>query len=182
MRIHRMPATLASVVALAACAVTLTATPAGASGAANPCGSGYKLVGSYTIAKDGTKYGTLEVRWSAATGKNCALAYGFGANYGRADYKSVRIETTGSTRWADTDWGTTSTTPVPFTSPPETRASMSPRTSGAPAERVSCPREASTADDTASAHGLFRVRASQPCSRRSKAPCPSRTPGSTTPR
>ncbi|GAA2876019.1 spore-associated protein A [Nonomuraea rubra] len=105
MRIHRMPATLASVVALAACAVTLTATPAGASGAANPCGSGYKLVGSYTIAKDGTKYGTLEVRWSAATGKNCALAYGFGANYGRADYKSVRIETTGSTRWADTDWG-----------------------------------------------------------------------------
>ncbi|MCF6470383.1 spore-associated protein A [Nonomuraea sp. MG754425] len=104
MRIGNKSAALASAVALAACVASLTAAPAGAAVAAGPCGSGYKLVGTYDISKGG-KQGTLEVRWNAGTGKNCALAYGTGANYGRTAYKGVRIKVHGTSGWAGSDAG-----------------------------------------------------------------------------
>ncbi|TDD23412.1 hypothetical protein [Nonomuraea diastatica] len=95
---------VASAAVLAAGIVSTIAVPASAA-AVGPCGSGYKLVGTYNISKDGQKFGVLEVRWNAGTGKNCALAYGSGSNYGRADYKAVRIRSSDKTSWADTDWG-----------------------------------------------------------------------------
>ncbi|NBE97539.1 hypothetical protein FE391_27495 [Nonomuraea sp. KC401] len=90
---------------LAAGIISTSAAPASAASAASPCGSGYKLVGAYNINKGGQKYGLLEIRWNARTGKNCALAYGSGSNYGRSDYKSVRIRSSDKNSWADTDWG-----------------------------------------------------------------------------
>ncbi|MEO3799505.1 hypothetical protein [Nonomuraea sp. B1E8] len=90
---------------LAAGIISASAAPASAASAATPCGSGYKLVGTYNISQGGQKYGLLEIRWNAGAGKNCALAYGSGSNYGRSDYKAVRIRSSNKSSWADTDWG-----------------------------------------------------------------------------
>ncbi|MBE1588313.1 hypothetical protein ACFPOI_52955 [Nonomuraea angiospora] len=79
-----------------------SATPAAAAG---PCGTGYSRIGVYNIPKSGTKQGTLEVYYNASSGKNCALAYGSGGNYGKKAYKAVGIATPSSNGWADYEDG-----------------------------------------------------------------------------
>ncbi|MGW0807686.1 hypothetical protein [Nonomuraea sp. NPDC002799] len=87
-----------------ALAVTALATPAEA--AAGVCGSSYSLVGSYAIPATGTRVGTLEVYYSSSTGKNCALAVGYGSTYGVKNTKAVFIGIAGSTTgWTDSDDG-----------------------------------------------------------------------------
>ncbi|AWS44251.1 hypothetical protein [Streptosporangium sp. 'caverna'] len=88
-------------VAMISTGLVAGATPAGATG---PCGSGYSQVGSYPIPKTGPQKGTLKVYYSSRSGKNCALAYGYGATYGKATYKSVTIGLTAGTR-AEHDYG-----------------------------------------------------------------------------
>ncbi|TDD21585.1 hypothetical protein [Nonomuraea diastatica] len=82
------------VLVLAAATVTGVApTPAGAASrsAAGPCGSGYSRVGVYAIPSYDKRTGTLEVHYSSSTGKNCALAYGYGPYYGTKSWKRVTI-------------------------------------------------------------------------------------------
>lgn len=80
--------TLLAGAALASTTLVMGAAPAGAAG---PCGSSYSRVGVYPIPKTGTRTGTLEVYYSSSTGKNCALAYGYGSNYGTTTWKGVSI-------------------------------------------------------------------------------------------
>ncbi|GAA2378626.1 hypothetical protein GCM10010404_38620 [Nonomuraea africana] len=82
--------------------IVTSATPAGASG---PCGNGYGRVGVYKIPENGDRMGTLEVYYNSRTGKNCALAYGYGATYGSHAWKMVGISRSGATRYADQDSG-----------------------------------------------------------------------------
>ncbi|MFB4273561.1 hypothetical protein [Nonomuraea sp. GTA35] len=70
--------------------VTLMAGAAPA-GAAGPCGSSYSRVGVYSISRDGTRTGTLEVYYSSSTGKNCALTYGYGSYANTTSWKGVVI-------------------------------------------------------------------------------------------
>jgi hypothetical protein len=83
---------LATLLAGAALAFTTTlvagTAPASATG---PCGSSYTRVGVYAIPSSGTRTGTLEVYYSSSTGKNCALAYGYGSYYGTKTWKGVSI-------------------------------------------------------------------------------------------
>ncbi|MEO3891290.1 hypothetical protein [Nonomuraea sp. B5E05] len=95
---------LAAVASVAMASAWLVGTAAPAS-AAGPCGSGYKLVGTYNIKLGGSKYGILEIRWNSGKGRNCAVAYGRGSTYGSKAYKSVRIKTSGASSWADSDSG-----------------------------------------------------------------------------
>ncbi|GAA3680805.1 hypothetical protein GCM10022224_051250 [Nonomuraea antimicrobica] len=103
MNLRHKSAAAVGVAMLATLFVSAAATPASAAG---PCGSGYNLVGTYSISLHGMKYGTLEVRWNGSTGKNCALAYGTGSNYGRSALKSARIKVAGADNWADSEVGT----------------------------------------------------------------------------
>ncbi|MEV5754090.1 spore-associated protein A [Actinoallomurus sp. NPDC052308] len=85
---RRKTAALATVV-LASSGVVAVAAPAYASG---PCGSGYSLIDVYNInTKSGVKRGSLELYYSSASGKNCALAYGVGSTYGTTTWKVVKI-------------------------------------------------------------------------------------------
>ncbi|MER6951114.1 hypothetical protein ABT294_44590 [Nonomuraea sp. NPDC000554] len=83
-----------------------SAAPAGATSTAmaGPCGSGYNRVGVYAIPKSGPRTGTLEVYYNSGTGKNCALAYGYGSTAGKKTYKSVTIGVSSGTQ-ADHDYG-----------------------------------------------------------------------------
>lgn len=102
MRISRR---IAAVVAGAALAVTGSAVAAAPANAAGPCGSGYKLVGTYAIKQGGTRKGTLEVHYNSGNGKNCALAYGYGSYYDKRNHKYVAIQLSGRTYWDDVDEG-----------------------------------------------------------------------------
>ncbi|MFJ2031780.1 hypothetical protein [Streptosporangium sp. NPDC087985] len=84
----RKLATLLAGAALASTTLVVGAAPASAAG---PCGSSYSRVGVYAIPKTGTRTGTLEVYYSSSAGKNCALAYGYGSNYGTTTWKGVSI-------------------------------------------------------------------------------------------
>ncbi|MEO3875615.1 hypothetical protein ABGB18_43115 [Nonomuraea sp. B12E4] len=105
MRTRSKLAVLSGVVMVAGGLVTgATAASASTAAAASPCGSGYGRVGVYAIPKTGARKGTLEVYYSSKTGKNCALAYGYGATYNHKTYKSVLISVSDGTR-ADHDYG-----------------------------------------------------------------------------
>ncbi|GLW05535.1 spore-associated protein A [Microtetraspora sp. NBRC 13810] len=101
MHIRSKFAALASTAVFATGLVAFAAAPADATG---PCGSGYAEVKSYNIPAKGPKKGVLRVYYSSRTGKNCALAYGYGSTYGKATYKSVTISVTDGTQ-ADHDYG-----------------------------------------------------------------------------
>ncbi|MCO6010098.1 spore-associated protein A [Actinoallomurus purpureus] len=84
---------VAATVALASSWAVGAAAPAYATG---PCGSGYTRIDVYDIStKSGVKKGSLELYYSSASGKNCALAYGVGSTYGTTTYKSVSIARSG---------------------------------------------------------------------------------------
>ncbi|NRQ37867.1 hypothetical protein HII36_39465 [Nonomuraea sp. NN258] len=70
---------------------TTLAVGAAPAEAVGPCGSGYARVGAYRIPPTGTRTGTLEVYYNSGNGKNCALAYGYGATYGKKTWKAVSI-------------------------------------------------------------------------------------------
>lgn len=91
---------------LAGMALAVTAPAAPAEAAAGACGSSYTLVGSYAIPQTGTRVGTLEVHYSSSTGKNCALAVGYGSTYGVKNTKAVYIGLAGpGVPWADSNSG-----------------------------------------------------------------------------
>ncbi|MEO3869764.1 hypothetical protein ABGB18_13130 [Nonomuraea sp. B12E4] len=96
----RIRSKLAAVVGVMVGSTWLVASAVPAS-AAGPCGSGYTRIGVYNIPATGTKKGTLEVYYNSGSGKNCALAYGSGANYGTTTYKAVGIALPTSDGWAD---------------------------------------------------------------------------------
>jgi hypothetical protein len=102
MRSRDTLAILASTVMISAGLVAV-ATPAGASG---PCGSGYSRVGTYAIPKTGKRTGTLQIYYNSGSGKNCALAYGYGATYGKNTYKMAAISVSGGSRWIGYESGT----------------------------------------------------------------------------
>ncbi|MGN9840137.1 hypothetical protein ACTMTI_18635 [Nonomuraea sp. H19] len=91
---------------LAGMALAVTALAAPAEAAATVCGSSYTKVGSYAIPQTGTRVGTLEVYYSSSTGKNCALAVGYGSTYGVKNTKAVYIGLAGpGVPWADDNSG-----------------------------------------------------------------------------
>lgn len=81
MRTRKLGTLMAGAV-LASTALVAGAAPAGAAG---PCGSSYSRIGVYRIPESGTRTGTLEVYYSSSTGKNCALAYGYGSTANTAE-------------------------------------------------------------------------------------------------
>ncbi|SEH03621.1 hypothetical protein SAMN05444920_14035 [Nonomuraea solani] len=88
MRTRKLATLLIGAALAAAPTLVAGAAPAGAAG---PCGSGYSRIGVYSITKDGTRTGTLEVHYSSGTGKNCALTYGYGAYANTTSWKRVTI-------------------------------------------------------------------------------------------
>ncbi|MGP3918045.1 hypothetical protein [Nonomuraea sp. 10N515B] len=88
MRTRKLATLLAGAALAASTTLVAGATPASAAG---PCGSSYSRVGVYAIPQSGTRTGTLEVYYSSSTGKNCALAYGYGSTYGATTWKGVSI-------------------------------------------------------------------------------------------
>ncbi|MET8381680.1 spore-associated protein A [Streptosporangium canum] len=101
MRTRSKIATLASA-ALVSTWLVAGAAPASAAG---PCGGGYSRVGVYAIPASGARTGTLEVYYSASSGKNCALTYGYGSYAGRVNQKQVGISLSGRSAWAGVDNG-----------------------------------------------------------------------------
>ncbi|OUD00122.1 hypothetical protein [Streptosporangium minutum] len=101
MRTRSKIATLASA-ALVSTWLVAGAAPASAAG---PCGGGYSRVGVYAIPASGARTGTLEVYYSSSSGKNCALAYGYGSYAGRVTRKAVALGLGGATAWAGADNG-----------------------------------------------------------------------------
>ncbi|WP_329089483.1 MULTISPECIES: hypothetical protein [unclassified Streptosporangium] len=102
MRTRSKIATLAGAAVLVSTWLVSGATPASAAG---PCGGGYNRVGVYPIPAGGARTGTLEVYYNSSSGKNCALAYGYGRYAGSKNRKQVAISLSGKTSWADADNG-----------------------------------------------------------------------------
>jgi hypothetical protein len=101
MRTGKLATFLTGAALAASTTLAVNATPADAAG---PCGSSYSRVGVYAVSKDGTRTGTVEVYYSSSTGKNCALAYGYGAYANTTSWKHVTISR-GDGSHKDTDAG-----------------------------------------------------------------------------